>query len=384
MNIGDFVTAVRSVTGPGAIALSAPDIGAAETRSVMACVEHGAIGYDFIEAFQKRLALACSVEQCVAVSSGTAALQLALMAVGVQPGDEVLMPTLTFVGTANAAVHAGGIPHFVDSREYDLGVHPFKLRQYLASILDRRGPEGRAFNTKTGRPVGALIVVHLLGHPAELDAIRAVTDAWGIPVVEDAAQALGSSYLGRPCGGLGAIAAVSFNNNKLVTTNGGGAVLTNDPMIAATAWNLATTARVPHPFLMAHDSVAFNYRMGNVNAALGLSQLERIEKLLRARREVHRAYGKALRGVPGVDVFEEVGSRWSNYWLTAALMTEPGQRDAALTALTSEGVSARALFTPLHLLPMYAKNPRSNCEGAMDLWRRTICLPSGTSIGESR
>lgn len=374
----EIVAAVRDVVGPGAVNLHDPSIGAAEAESVAKCVAAGAVGYSFVDPFQTKVAEACGTEQAVVTSSGTAALHLALIVLGVKPYDEVLVPALTFVGTANAVSYCGAIPNFVDIRSTDLGINPFKLGQYLGRIAERR--DGGTFNRQSGRPIRALIAVDLLGYPCDADAILEVCGRWGLPMVEDAAQALGGAYKGRPCGSLGHIGVVSFNNNKIVTTNGGGALLTNDPFMAAKAWTLATTARLAHPWRMEHSEVAWNYRMGNINAALGLPQIKRLDDLIEQKNRVHGAYAKTL----PVDVERELSpGSMSNHWLNA--MTLPPldhRRDEILAALTSDGIAARALFAPLNDLPMYKTSPRDNLGVAIDVWRRTICLPSSPKLGE--
>lgn len=378
----DIVAAVRSVVGPGLVAFCEASIGVAEQESMAACVRAGAVGYQYVDQFQDKIAQVCGTEQATAVSSGTAAIHMALLAAGVVTGDEVLMPALTFVGTANAACYLGAIPHFVDSRDYDLGIHPFKLQRYLASILATEN--GKTVNKKTGRRIGAILVVHLLGHPSALAEIVPIAAHYQIPLIEDAAEALGSIYRGKPCGSFGTAAAVSFNNNKIVTTNGGGAVLTNDAWVQARAWTMATTARIPHAWLMEHSELAWNYRMGNVNAALGLPQLERLDALVEAKRRLAARYATAFSGI-GVDPFIEREGCRSNHWLSAIMLNghpNAPTRDEVLGAMTDEGIACRALFTPMHELPFYSKNPRANLEGAMDAWRRTICLPSSAKLGE--
>ena len=375
---GRIIKAVRRVVGPGPVALHTPSIGTVESNSVLRALHGNPVGYDYIDLLQEKLATVCGVEQVSAVASGTAALHLALMAVGVKAYEEVLVPALTFVATANAVVHCGGVPNLVDVRLHDFGINPFKLGRYLARICEKR--EGGTFNRQSGRRIACLIAVDLLGVPCDMDAIKVECGRWGIPVIEDAAQALGSIYKGRPCGSNGYIGILSFNNNKIVTTNGGGAVLTDDPFIQAKVHSLATTARLAHPWRMEHSEVAWNYRMGNINAALGLPQLERIEKLIEQKSKLHDAYAKELDvGIGTLDT----GSR-SNYWLNTLILPPlDNRRDEILTALSKDGIACRTLFTPLMELPMYKTNPRDNLEGSYDLWRRAICLPSSPHLAEA-
>lgn len=380
MNPAEVVRAVRSVVGAGKVDLHVPHIGPEEAACVSDCVAGGVIGYGYVDRVQTLCAELCGAEQTVAVTNGTAALHLACLVAGVEPGSEVLMPALTFVATANAAVYCGAVPNFVDT--LDLNVAPFKLRQYLGRIVERR--DNRAWNRITDRRISAMIAVDLLGHPCAIDDIRSATSYYDIPVIEDAAEALGSrDSSSRPCGGRSHIGVLSFNNNKIVTGNGGGMVLTNDAFMAAHVWNLATTARVPHPWLVAHSETAWNYRMSNLTAALIYPQLRRLDELVAMKRALFEKYQKAFAGVAGVElVHEPIGCR-SNYWLNAIALDprEMHRRDELLTALHADGIDSRALFTPLFELPMYKRCPRDNLEGSIYAWKRTICLPSSPKLG---
>jgi perosamine synthetase len=380
MAIGDIVAAVRGVVGEGPIALHSPTIGRAEAESVARCIGDNVVGYAAVDRFQATVARVCGVDQALAVSSGTAALHLALLVIGVQPGDEVLVPGLTFVATANAACYCGAVPNFVDVRAWDYGINTFKLGRYLERIAKMRGLE--VFNIKTGRRIGALIAVDLLGVPADMDEINAIAAQWEIPVIEDAAEALGSLYKGRPCGSNARVGCLSFNSNKIITTNGGGALLTNDPFLQAKAWELATTARKMHPWRMGdHSCVAYNYRMGNINAALGQPQLDRLEKLVEYKTKLHGAYAKVLK--VELEGQHDPLTR-CNHWLNV-LRLDPldKRRDEICVAMIADGIACRTLFTPLHLLPMFEKNPRDNLAGAEEIWHSSVCLPSSPSLGEN-
>lgn len=380
--VSEIVEAVKSVVDRGppryASNLHLPDIGEQEALAVAQTVRTEAVGYGALDQFQAQVAQVCGTEQALCVSSGTAALHLALMLCKVEPYTEVLVPALTFVATANAVCYCGAIPNFVDVRSTDYGVNPFKLSRYLGRIAEKR--DNGTFNRQTGKRISALIVVDLLGVPAGMDELKAEAGRWGLPVIEDAAEALGSAYKGHPCGSGAYVGIISFNNNKLVTTNGGGALLTNDVYAQAQAWELATTARLGHPWLMGnHTRVAWNYRMSNIGAALGLPQLERLDQLLQWKRKLHEAYAQRLNIVLEHQLDE--GSRW-NYWLNhLTLPPLDHRRDEICAALIAEGIACRTLFTPLHHLPMFAKNPRDNLDVAVEIWRRTICLPSSPAIG---
>ena len=380
MSTAAIVKAVRSVVGLGQVGLHVPSIGLAETESMNACMARDPVSYYALDAFQVKVAEACGVEQSFCVSSGTAALHLALLVTGVEAFQEVLVPAMTFVATANAVAYCGAIPNFIDVRSWDLGVNPFKLGRYLQRTCEKR--ETGTYNKTTGRKVAALIVTDLLGVPAALDELKAEAGRWGLPVIEDAAEALGSRYKGRPCGSNGHVGVVSFNNNKIVTTNGGGALLTDDPFTQAHAWELGTTARVGHPWRMGnHTRVAYNYRMGNINAALGQPQLDRLEELVAHKQKLHAAYLDAGLNV-ALEGEQDSTSRWNCWLIPLTLDPLDHRRDEICAALHAEGIAGRTLFTPLHELPMYKQCPRDNLEGTMALWRQTICLPSSPKLGE--
>jgi perosamine synthetase len=324
------------------------------------------------QALGDRLAAYCGVEAAIPVSSGTAALQLALMSVGLRPGEEVFVPTLTFAATAAAIVHAGGIPHFVDG---GTSINAFKLRRHLerstASTPDKRG----RVNVKTGRVISAIIAVDLLGFPADYTKLYDVADEFGLLLIEDAAEALGSRVNGKMCGSFGRAAILSFNNNKIVTAGGGGAVLTNDEWIAAKTWDLSSTCRKAHPWLVEHTGIGFNYRMPSLNAALCLSQLEKIGTFLSAKRALFERYKAALSG----KMLEP--NEWQgepNYWLSTMLADNEKHRNELLSELHKRQIKARALFTPLHMLEAYKDYPQQiNLKQAENLFSKAICLPSG-------
>jgi len=327
--------------------------------------------YKYVRAFEDAVRRKVGVSQALAVSSGTAALHLALMASGVKPGDEVLVPTLTFVGTANAVSHVGAIPVFIDGT---INVNPYKLRTFLARETMATG-HGRV-NKRTERPVTALIVVHLLGIPADMLALEQVAQEFKLTLIEDAAEALGS----KGCGASGAASIFSFNNNKIITTNGGGVLATNDEYLLAKAHQLATTARISDKWLIEHDVIAWNYRMPNICAAMGLSQFNYLDETIRRKAKLAALYGSALNGCKGLEMIE--APEGANHWLTAVLCEYAVDRDPLLKELHTQGLQARAIFTPLHLLPMYKGNPRDSLQYAVHTAERMVCLPSGPGLVE--
>ncbi|GBF75157.1 hypothetical protein PA598K_03542 [Paenibacillus sp. 598K] len=364
------------------LALHEPEFGEHEQERLSACLASGYVSTASEETTRLEIALArtAGVAHAVAVSSGTAALHLALLAAGVQAGDEVIVPALTFVATANAVSYCGAVPHFADSSLPDLGLSPERLEAHLQRESEQIGRVCR--NRRTGRTIRALIAVDALGHPADLPALTAICRRYRLTLIEDAAAALGSMRDGVPCGAWGSAAAFSFNGNKIITAGGGGALLTDNGELASTARMLAATAKVPHPWRYEHTSIAYNYRMPGINAALSLAQLERLPELLRRKRRLAQRYQQALAGLDGVSVLTEPRRTRSNYWLNALLL-EPGCElllEPLLAMLHRQGVQSRPLWTPLHRLPMYSDCPRMELHGTLSLCARTVCLPSSPRL----
>jgi perosamine synthetase len=357
------VAAVASVLGPAErfIALHEPEFSGREWQYVKECIDTGWVSSvgSYVDRFERELAEYTGVPHATAVVNGTAALHLALLLAGVEAGHEVIMPALTFVATANAVAYCGAHPHFADVSLPSLGLDPDKLDRHLADSLEDRG--GRRINRLTGRPVSAVVVMHAFGHPAEIERLAEVCARHDLPLVEDAAESLGSTWHGRHCGTFGAIGTLSFNGNKVVTTGGGGAVLTADPVLGKRAKHLSTTAKVAHPWLYVHDEVGFNYRMPNINAALGCAQLERLEGFVAEKRRLAAAYAAAFAQLDGVSFLNEPSGGRSNYWLIAILLDGSGgvaARDAVLKALNGANYMSRPAWTLMHHLAPYAGAPR--------------------------
>lgn len=352
-----------------------PCIDGKEITNLHQCIQLGITGNNWNRQLKDELQKRCFVSDAICVSSGTAALHVSLLAAGVRPNEEVLVPALTFAGTAHAVSYCGAIPNFVDGR---LCVNAYKLRHYLEQTTPNPEKKGR-LNPKTGRAITALIAVDLLGFPADYEGgiaggLTAIADEFGLILIEDAAQALGSSLGNRPCGSFGHVAILSFNNNKIVTGNGGGAVLTNNEKIAAKAHQLSTTGRVDHPWKIEHDTIGYNYRMGNLTAALISAQLSQLDKFLKLKKELLERY-KAAGLFPLQPIEPWQGE--PNYWLVTIL---DDNRDELLQALHAKGIFARALSTPLHQLPYYKDCPHDDLSYAEFTFQRAVCLPSGVDL----
>ena len=358
--------------------LHEPLFGGNEWVYVKECIDTGWVSSvgKYVDEFELRLAEVTGSRYAIATVNGTAALHVALNLAGVRPGDEVLVPALSFVATANAVAHCGAIPHFVDSEESTLGLDANALRDYLAAIADRG--EGAARNKKTGRKIAAIVPMHAFGHPVDLDALLSVSADFGIPIVEDAAESLGSYYRGRHTGTFGKFAALSFNGNKIITTGGGGAILTQDAELAKHAKHITTTAKQPHRWEFFHDEVAWNYRLPNLNAALGCAQLERLPEFLASKRTLADRYKAAFANDPDLRFADEPSHCQSNYWLSTVLLRSPSLpvRDQLLAAANEAGYMVRPAWTLLNQLPMYSTCPVAPLPIAKRLAASIINLPS--------
>jgi perosamine synthetase len=382
--IDSILGAVRAVLGEPStpLPLHEPEFRGREWDYLKECLDSGWVSSagSFVDRIERDLADYTGAERAVATMNGTAALHACLLLADVEPGDEVLTPTLTFIATANAVSYCKAVPHFVDCEPTSLGVDPVKLDAHMRDCADVR--EGVCVNRRTGARIRALIVMHVFGHPCDLDALTEVAARWKVTLIEDAAESLGSRYKGRHTGRHGLVSALSFNGNKLVTTGGGGAILTDDPELARRAKHLTTTARIPHSWSFLHDEVGYNYRMPNLNAALGCAQLERLPDMLARKRQLAKRYQAAFQRIAGAEFLSEPDETESNYWLNAiVLLPDHAQRrDALLEVLNDAGYMSRPIWTLMHRLPMYRDCPRSDLTVAEDMETRVINLPSSPAL----
>lgn len=355
-----------------------------ENKYVQECIDTGWVSSvgKFVDRFEADLAAYTGVKRAVAVVNGTAALHVCLLLSNVQPNDEVLVPALTFIATANAVTYCQAVPHFVDSAYDTLGIDPDALEAYLAEIGEIRS-DG-CYNKKTARRIRAVVPMHTFGHPVDMDKMVVVCEKYHLVLIEDVAESIGSFYKGRHTGNFGQISAMSFNGNKTITTGGGGAVLTNDEGLGTLAKHITTQAKIPHRWAYAHDRIGYNYRMPNINAALGCAQLEKLPEFVEKKRRLAGKYREVLDGVPGVRFFVEPSFAKSNYWLNAILLDEEvaNERDHALEALNDAGIGSRPIWDLMYTLPMFKDCPRMDCKVAENIGRRLINLPSSVRLGE--
>ena len=354
------------------VLLSTPDVGDREEEMVLAAVRSGWIAPlgPMVDEFERQVAARCGRRHAVALSSGTAALHLALLELGAAPGKAVIVPTLTFAATANAAVYTGAEPVFVDCEPESGTLDPGQLEQALTALA------------ADGTPVAAVVPVDLLGRCADYTRLEPVCERFGVPIVSDAAEALGAAHASRPAGSFGRTAALSFNGNKIMTTSGGGMLLTDDEASAARARYLSTQARQPAVHYE-HTEIGYNYRLSNVLAALGLAQLERLDEMIGRRRALRRAYAELFADVPGARVFQHPGDQDDNCWLTAVLV-DPEVAGWSVTdlsgALDAADIESRPLWKPMHRQPVFA-GARSFLDGTADeLFATGLTLPSGSAL----
>jgi dTDP-4-amino-4,6-dideoxygalactose transaminase len=352
--------------------LSPPDVGHTERKLLLDAFDSNWIAPlgPHVDAFEQEMAAAVGMQHAVALSSGTAALHLALLLAGVVPGDEVLVPTLTFVATANAVTYVGAKPVFVDCEGSSWNIDP----NLVTDELERRD--------RAGTQVGAVITVDLYGQCADHDPIRTTCERLGVPVIEDAAEALGASYRGRPAGSLGDAAVLSFNGNKIITTSGGGMYVTNREDWATRARHLATQAREPG-LHYEHAVTGFNYRMSNLLAALGRGQLGGLEGKVTRRRQINAAYRARLDHLPGIAFMPKQAHGEPTWWLTA-LTIDPqafgADRDVVIARMEEADIEARPTWKPMHLQPLFAGASRTGGRVAADIFAQGICLPSGSAL----
>jgi aminotransferase in exopolysaccharide biosynthesis len=376
------VAAIRVVVGAGPVALHEPSFTGNEWLYLKECLDStfvSSVGR-FVDRFEVELAAFTGAKHAIAVVNGTAALHIALKLAGVRAGDEVLIPALTFVATANAVTYCGATPHFVDSETRTLGVDAEKLRDYLASHTEQCA--GQCVNRATGRAIRALVPMHTFGHPVDLDGLMAVAHDFKLALVEDAAESLGSYYHGKHTGTFGLMGTLSFNGNKTITTGGGGAILTNDAELARYAKHLTSTAKVRHRWDFVHDEIGYNYRLPNINASLGCAQLEQLPDFLKAKREIFERYQNAFSKVAEMSIFPEPVGCNSNFWLQTLLLDQSiaTQRDVILAATNDAGLMTRPTWTLMSRLSSFQHSPAMNLPVAESLERRLINLPSSSFL----
>lgn len=376
------VGALHAVLKRKSAPLHEPCFDGNEWRYIKECLDStfvSSVG-KFVDRFESELANFTGAKYVVAVVNGTAALHTSLKLVGVIQNDEVLLPALSFIASANAISYCNAIPHFVDIEESTLGIDCRKLRDYLESNTEIR--DSRCFNKKTGRLVRSIVVLHTFGHPADIDGLLGISKDFNISLVEDAAESIGSFYNGQHTGTFGEYGILSFNGNKTITTGGGGAILTNCKLKAVAAKHLTTTAKLPHAWEYMHDEIGFNYRLPNLNAALGCAQLENLPQMLLKKRDLFKRYRDEFLKLEGIKLFEEPQNCISNYWLQTLVLDRgnEGLLESILKVTNGDGYMTRPAWRLIPHLSPYLNCPSMDISVAESLSKRILNIPSGAGL----
>ncbi len=327
----------------------------------------------FVDEFEQKVADYTGAKHAIVCVNGTNALHLALLLSGVENNDEVITQPLTFIATANGISYANATPVFVDVDKDTMGMSPIALEKYLQENAEVE--QGECFNKTTGRRIKACMPMHTFGHACRIEEIAKICEKYHIELVEDAAEAMGSFYKGKHLGTFGKISGISFNGNKVMTTGGGGILLTNDDELAKKAKHLSTQAKIPHAWEYAHDYVGYNYRMPNLNAALGLAQLEQLDDFVNNKRETAKKY-LAFCEEQNISFFKDREGEKSNYWLNAIILENREQRDAFLKESNESGVMTRPIWKLMNKLPMFKDCPKGDLSNAEWLEDRVVNIPS--------
>ncbi len=332
----------------------------------------------YVDKFEQMMCSITGAKHAVALVNGTNALHLALLLANVRPNDEVLTQPLTFIATANAISYCNATPHFVDVDKETLGMSPSLLKEHLREIAVLRN--GKCYNKNTNKRISACVPMHTFGLPLYIDEIVTICNQYNIPVIEDAAESLGSYYKNKHTGTFGLLGVFSFNGNKTVTSGGGGAIVTNDERLAKKAKHLSTQAKKPHKWEYNHDEIGFNYRMPNLNAALACAQLEQLDYYVKNKRELSNIYFDFFKTNSDIKLIREVKNATSNYWLNAVILKDNNARDNFLEITNSNGIMTRPIWNLMNHLDMFKDAPKANLNNAEWLEKRVVNISSSVRI----
>ena len=351
-----------------------------EKKYLNHCIKTGYVSYvgKYVSDFEKRIANFTKSKFVVATSSGTSALHLVLKYFNLGMNDEVLLPSLTYVATANAIKYCNSSPNFIDIERENLGICPYKLENYLKRISIKKGKF--TFNKKTGKKIKALIAVHLYGFPCQILRIKKICKKYNIILIEDAAEAFSSFYKKKHLGTYSEAGVLSFNGNKTITCGSGGAILTNNKKMAKKLKHLSTHAKVNDLFDHIHDDIGYNYRMSNLSAAVGCAQIEKIKKIVMAKRKNFNFYNRAFKKNKIIKIYKEPKFSFCNYWLITAFLKKPELKKKLLKFFKLRGYGFRTVWRPLHSLKIFKDCPRDSMSISNEIFRKTINLPSSASI----
>ena len=373
---------IRNVIGEKESFLHEPIFDNKEKMNLDECIDSSFVSTvgEYVNKFEKMLEKYTGAKRAIAIVNGTSALHIALKVLGIKPHEEIICPSLTFVGTANAISYLNAKPHFVDINESTLGIDPSALRRWLDKIIVVRN--GKSINKNTGRIISAIIPMHTFGHPVEIESILEIADRYRITVIEDAAESLGSFYKGKHTGTFGKAGILSFNGNKIITTGGGGALLTDDDAIANYAKHLSTTSRVKHNWKFIHDEIGFNYRLPNLNAALGCAQMQKLPSFINSKRRLFSKYLDVFNSIDGIRLFSEPLDSRSNYWLQTLILEKglENELDNIIEYTNKMGVMTRPAWELIPNLGIYQDCPKAPLPIAESLSKRIINIPSSAFL----
>ena len=360
--------------------LSVPVFAGNEKKYLEECIDTtfvSSVG-KFVDRFEEEIAKYTGAKKAVVCVSGTNALHMSLMLSGVERDDEVLTQALTFIATCNALSYIGAHPVFVDVDRSTMGLSPDAVKQWLVKNAEIRN--GECFNKNTGRRVKACVPMHTFGHPVRIEELADVCEEYHVELVEDAAESIGSRYKGKHTGTFGKVGAISFNGNKTITTGGGGMMLFNDEELGAYAKHITTQAKIPHRWEFRHDHIGYNYRMPNINAALGCAQLENLDKYIASKRETASAYADFFRNIDDIDFFVEPENSFSNYWLNVVILKDKDAQLDFLQQTNDNGVMTRPIWELMNRLPMFEKCENDGLKNTVWFADRVVNIPSSVKI----
>ena len=375
---------LRTVVGKNSKLLHKPYLlNGNEKKYLNECIDSSFVspsGGKFIRRFETKIKKITKAKFATSVVNGTSGLHLAIQAIGVKKDQEILVPSLTFVGTCNAITYANAIPHFVDSSLENYGIDYKKLDKYLSK--NTKIINGVCFNKKSKRKIKAMIVVHLFGHPAKIDSLLVVAKKYKLKLIEDAAESIGSFHKGKHTGTIGHIGVISFNGNKSLTSGGGGVVLTNNRSLAKKINFLSSTSKIKHKYKYVHQGVGYNYRLSNLNAALGCAQLEKLKKIISSQRKLFVKYKNAFKNLENIEILDEPENSKSNYWLQTLILKKKnkGHIDYILNYINEKGYQARPTWDLISEMKYYNKFPKMNLDKSKDIRESLINLPSSPEI----
>lgn len=332
----------------------------------------------FVDRFEKDMAEYAGCKKAVVCVSGTNALHMSMMLVGVESDDEVLTQALTFIATCNAISYIGAHPVFIDVDKSTMGLSPDAMKEWLVKNTEIKN--GQCYNKNSGRRVKACVPMHTFGHPTRIEEIANICEEYHIELVEDAAESIGSLYKGKHTGTFGKVGAISFNGNKTITTGGGGMMLFNDEKLAAHAKHLTTQAKVPHRWEFRHDHIGYNYRMPNINAALGCAQLENLDKFIASKRQLALVYAEYFKNVEDIQFFTEPEDTFSNYWLQAVILKDKVAQQEFLQQTNDNGVMTRPIWELMNRLPMFEHCENDGLENTIWFADRVVNIPSSVRL----